>query len=219
MNNFKLTVQETSIVLVGSFNPAIFHPEWLLRNKLISEDDIKDQEVEIVHNDISRFSLAWIAIQVERDRFVGRTNDPSQIIPLKDLVVSIFKILEHTPITKMGMNYMVSYKMANEGDWHKVGHILAPKSIWEETLNKPVGMKSLSVECPRDDDFKGYINVSISPGGLEKLTVNITVNNHIEISEEGESLSPTKILMNYWDNAIKYAKTVAETTIKKALEQ
>jgi len=219
MSNFKLTTQEASIVLVGSFNPAIFHPEWLLRNNLISEDDLKEQEIEIVHKDISRFSLAWLAIQVQHNKFIARTNDPSQFIPLKDLIISIFTILEHTPIMKIGMNYSVAYNISTEKDWHKVGHTLVPKSIWEETLNTPVGMASLSVQSSRNDEFNGNINVTISPVKPKGAGINIAINNHIEELKEGEHLSPSNILMNSWDEALSYAKTIAETTIKKALEE
>lgn len=219
MSTFKLTTQEANIVLVGSFNPAIFHPEWLLRNELISEDDIKDQKIEIIHNDLTKFSLAWLAIQIHNNKFIARTNDPAQFSPLKDLMASIFTILEHTPVEQMGINYVVTYKMANEADWHKVGHTLAPKFIWEQILNTPVGMKSLSVQCPRDDEFEGNINVTISPVESEEFGIKVNVNNHIEKSEDGNHLSPPDILLHHWDNAINNAKTIAETTIKKAIGQ
>ncbi|MDA3788837.1 MAG: hypothetical protein PF503_10140 [Desulfobacula sp.] len=218
MNNLKLASEEASIVLVGSFNPAIFHPEWLLRNGLISEDDMEKQEVEIVHKDLTRFSLAWLAIQIQHDKFVARTNDPSQFIPLKDLMASIFDILEHTPINKVGMNYSANYDLSNEDDWHKVGHTLAPKDIWNETLNDPVGMTSLSVQCPRNDDYCGEINVTIGPLKSKGFGINIDVNNHIDASGENEFLNPSDILMKHWDDAISHAKKIGETTIKKAIE-
>lgn len=219
MNNFKPIFQEASVVLVGSFNPAIFHPEWLLRNGLISEDDLEDQDVEIIHKDIARFSLSWLNIQVQHDKFIARTNDPSQFMPLKDLIISIFTILEHIPIEKMGLNYHATYDMGNEKDWHTVGNRLAPKSIWEETLPKPIGMKSLVVESPREDDYNGYINVTIGPVRAEGYGINISVNNHIETVEEEESLAPPKILMENWDKAIPYAQKIAEHTIAKAIKR
>lgn len=211
--------QEASVVLVGSFNPAIFHPEWLLRNGLISEDDLADQDVEIIHQDIARFSLSWLNIQVQHDKFVARTNDPSQFMPLKDLIVSVFTILEHIPIEKMGLNYNVTYDIGNAEDWHSVGNCLAPKSIWEETLPKPVGMKSLAVESPREDEYNGYINVTIGPVRAKGYGINIGVNNHIEKAEGKESLNPPDILMGNWDAAILFAKKIAENTITKALDR
>ena len=36
------------VIVVGSFNPAIFHPEWFLRHNLIGDQDSKD-DVELKH--------------------------------------------------------------------------------------------------------------------------------------------------------------------------
>lgn len=220
MSDLKPTTQESSIVLVGSFNPAIYHPEWFLRNGLISEDDLKDQEIEIIHNDLSRFSFAWLSAQIQDDKFVLRTNDPSQFSPLRDLVVSVFTILEHTPIVKLGMNYLVTYNLEKEEDWHKVGDTLAPKTIWEKTLKEPVGMMSLSVGSPREDDFDGIINVTVGPVMTKSMYgINVSVNNHIEVKEKEASLSIPTILLDHWDKAIAHAKSIAETTIREALKK
>ena len=84
MEPYTLETQEASIVLVGSFNPAIFHPEWLLRHELIPEDDIKAAKVEIVHQNISKFSLSWFNIEILNNRFVysrTTTDCASQPVP------------------------------------------------------------------------------------------------------------------------------------------
>jgi hypothetical protein len=77
MHNYSLQSESASIVLVGSFNPAIFHPEWLLRHSLISEDDNKGAKVEIVHSQLSKFSLEWLFIDVMNEKLIARTNDSS----------------------------------------------------------------------------------------------------------------------------------------------
>lgn len=41
------------IVLVGSFNPKIFHPAWFAAQKLISQEAADESNVEVVTNDIS----------------------------------------------------------------------------------------------------------------------------------------------------------------------
>jgi len=114
MHNYSLQSEAASIVLVGSFNPAIFHPEWLLRHSLISEDDNKGAKVEIVHNQLSKFSLEWLFIDVMHEKLIARTNDSSYFSPMRDLMSSALKILEHTPIGKMGINLDLSYKIDEE---------------------------------------------------------------------------------------------------------
>ena len=148
---------------MGSFNPAIFHPEWLSKYELISDDDLKAADIEIVHRDLTQFSLSWLRVNAWRNKFVARTNDPSQYAPLKDLMISIFKILEHTPANQMGMNIELIYKIDTEESWHKIGNNLVPKKYWEGPLPKGVGLTSLTVSSPRPDDLKGLIKVSIGP--------------------------------------------------------
>ncbi len=88
MAAYKIVSKEASGVLVGSFNPAIFHPEWLVRHELVPADDIQGASVEIVHQDISKFSFEWLGVDVLRHKFIARTNDPSKFDPLRDLLIT-----------------------------------------------------------------------------------------------------------------------------------
>ena len=101
---FDIKKNEASIVVVGSFNPTIFSPDWLLRHGLISQAEMDDVNLEIIHRDVAKFSCGWLSIEVVFNRFTARTNDHSYFLPLKDLVVSVFSILNQTPVEQMGMN-------------------------------------------------------------------------------------------------------------------
>jgi len=186
MEQFTLDTEEASIVFVGSLNPAIFHPEWLRRHELITQDDLEGAEVEIVHRDISKFSLKWLKIDVIRDKITARSNDPSQYGPLKDLMLSVFKILEHTPINMMGINSKLRYIIDSEEIWHKIGNNLAPKYYWED-LPQPVGLKAMSIECPRSDALKGYTRIDVRSVKSDFVGVEFNFNNHVDLMySEGE---------------------------------
>lgn len=45
MNDWEIIREEASIVLVGSMNPKIFHPEWFIRNEIVEEWDYRQDEV------------------------------------------------------------------------------------------------------------------------------------------------------------------------------
>ena len=218
MAKYKLLSQVASIVLIGSFNPAIFHPEWLLRHNLVSPDDNESAELEVVHNDISKFNLDWLSIEVLRNKFVAKTNDPSKFNPLRDLIISVFNILDHTPITQLGMNLNLNYTIENEDDWHKIGDTLAPKEIWNKSLPKRVGLMSLQVICDRDDDYDGNFNVTLQPTKLEKHGLTCIVNNHIEISEEIKKPATSNILSELWESSVDTARKLSETTIREIIE-
>lgn len=221
MKPFTLEAEEASIVLVGSLNPAIFHPEWLRRHKLITQDDVEGAEIEIVHRELSKFSLKWLKMDVTRDKITVRTNDPSQYGPLKDLVASMFVILEHTPINLMGMNSRFTYKVESEEIWHIIGDNLAPKSYWKD-LPQRVGLLSMMIHCPRPDDNKGYIRIGVESLKSDYVGVHFNVNNHVELrSLEGEEetiQNATSILSDNWDKSLEFARTSCENILVKAIE-
>lgn len=207
--------QEASIVLVGSFNPAIFHPAWLANHGLIPTVEAEGAKVDIVHKDVSSFSLEWLRIDVVHEKFIARTNDQSQFNPLRDLIMSVFRILEHTPIKQLGMNRQMHFSLENEETWHKIGHTLAPKEIWNKSLSMP-GLTSLSLESKRSDNFKGKINVRLEPSPRAKYGVFIDVNNHIELGDEIKSSVP-EILSEHWEEALDKAEKIAITTLEGAM--
>ena len=216
MAAYKIVTKEAIGVLVGSFNPAIFHPEWLVRHELVPADDIQGASVEIVHQDISKFSFDWLGVDVLRHKFSARTNDPSKFDPLRDLLISIFKILDHTPLKQLGMNLVIDYEFENEETWHKFGDVLAPKTIWQKSLPDRIGLTNLTIQSPRNDKFEGYLQVSIGP--IEpKYQARININNHIELQNQGNLLSVPEIIAANWDDAIASAEQVAERTIKEAI--
>lgn len=213
MQNYSLESEAASIVLVGSFNPAIFHPEWLLRNGLISKDDHKGANVEIVHSQLSKFSLAWLLIDVLHEKFVARTDDASYFNAIRDLMCSILKILEHMPISQMGMNIDLSYKINDEALWHKIGDNLVPKGYWK-ALPERVGMKAVYVDSPRPDDLKGHIQVKVAQISSEYFGVHFDVNNHVEL----EGYNAIDILSKNWERVISFSKDACEKTLVKAME-
>jgi hypothetical protein len=221
MQSFGLEYEEASIVLVGSLNPAIFHPEWLLRHNLITEDDLKGAGIEIVHRDLSKFSLDWLKVDVTRDKFIARTNDPSKYIPLNDLMISTLKILEHIPIIQMGMNLKLNYKIDSEESWHKIGDNLAPKKFWD-TLPGRVGLKSIDIECARPDELKGFVRIAAGSIRKDYFGVNFSVNNHTEIqyNDDGKEIveDATIILADHWEKSLEFARTSCENVLSKALE-
>ena len=209
-----VTFDQASIVLVGSLNPTIFHPSWLLHYKLIQERDAEKAEVEVVHNDIAIIRGQWFALEVTRNRFIARSNDESHFEPLRDLVISIFKLLEHTPIKQMGLNRDVHFDVQTDAAWHHIGHMLAPKAIWKKYLKEP-GLRTLVIEGQHSDDFKGNINVTVRPVLEKKHTVSVAINNHFELSDI-QDLRISELIAVRWLSAINTAFDMSKNIILDA---
>lgn len=211
-----------SIVLVGNFNPAIFQPAWFILNGLLPEYDSKDQKIVILP-EICQFQLDWLRIEVTGNRFLAATQHPENYSALRDLVISTFSILEHTPVKQLGINKDVHYNAEDENVWHKIGDTLAPKDIWKETLKKP-GLTALKIQSPRNDKLPGNINIHLAPSSqLKQYGVHVSVNHHIELTELLENKEQAvhksiQVLESHWDHLLQSADEIIETTLTKAMQ-
>lgn len=217
------TEDRVSIVLIGSFNPAIFHPAWFEQQGLLPSIETKSAQIEIISNDIAIFSVGWLRLEVVGERFTAKTNDESKFGPLFDLVTGTFKILEHTPITQLGINRELQFALPTVEKWHTVGHTLAPKKIWEKYTSAP-GMKALVMECVRDDKREGALNITVKPTipdktSLKPWRVEVAVNDHMVLSPEANSIVCCNVISEDWEKSLDRAITIAKGLISDAQEE
>ncbi len=206
-------IQRLSIVLRGSFNPAIFHPSWFASHDLIRSQEVDAANVQIVHPDAAVFAAEWLEINVVRDRFQAATTQESYYEALRDLVIGVLGLLYHTPLRLMGINRDFHYQLGSENAWHTVGHRLVPKADWEDLLEKP-GMKSLVVQGVRPDDLQGYIRVKVEPSARVPYGVYVEVNDHYELKgpngTKSEASEAMQILSERWRNSMQRSASIAQ---------
>jgi hypothetical protein len=68
--------ERASVVMIGSFNPAIFQPLWLGAQKLIRPEEAQDAKITIVQAEVADFSTEWFQLQVLQNRFQLATTEP-----------------------------------------------------------------------------------------------------------------------------------------------
>lgn len=202
-----------SIVVIGSFNPGIFHPYWFEKQGLLPETETNNAIIEVVSNSLAIFTMSWVRIEVLSDKFVARTTDESKFGPLKDLVLGIFRLLEFTPVTQLGLNRDMQFKLPDENTWHTIGHTLVPKNIWGNYL-KNTGMKLLTVESMRDDDLDGIFNITVKPVLIPPLPmkewlVEFAVNDHFDLGDKKTASDAYDIISKCWDNSLARAHKIA----------
>lgn len=123
----------SSIVLLGRFNPAIFHPEWLDRYKILPIQEIQWAEGEkpkitetqhknrkivieevpplIVTPDLADLRFPSLRIYVDSDKYECSTFQREKFSSIKDVTIKIFKLLSHTPINALGINFEGHWKL------------------------------------------------------------------------------------------------------------
>lgn len=204
--------ESITVVLLGNFNPAIFHPLWFARANLIRQEEANAVQNLVIVPEVAEFTADWFKIQVTTDRFTIATADPTKYLPLRDLILGTFTLLEHSPLRALGLNTEQNLEFSSEESWHNFGHHFAPKETWNKLLERP-GMAGLSIQGKRTDSLAEYVLVKIEPSKILKTAVMITINHHFKLSENEAIVAGAtrlfEILASEWDNFIGFRVRVS----------
>ena len=161
--------QTASIVLLGNFNPAIFNPDWLARQEILSPSEVDMAKVEIIHADIAQFKTPGLDWEIIQERFTIHSS-AEPFVRLADIVPEIFPVkLPHTPLHALGINFQVHFRVRDAAQWMSFGRQLAPLGPWGdwgETLEsvsakKAGGLVSLTMQqTVRPDNRHGFVRVN-----------------------------------------------------------
>jgi len=203
----KIDKKTISIVFIGKFNPAIFQPLWFSSEGLIRNSEGNEAKIELIHPDVTIFSLDWIKIEAFRNKIIFSSLQEEHDELIADLVINSLSLLRHTPLYQMGINVTVNFSTENDEEWNKIGDTLTPKSIWNKVVKKP-GMKSIAIQSMRDDNnYKGFIQIRVSPHPKQKNGVVISINDHYEIDKSDNELINSEDIINIfkteWKKSVK----------------
>ncbi len=214
-------LEGVSVVLVGRFNPSIFQPAWFRKHALLPdlEADKAEPGLRVVHPEVTAFSADWLGLEVTLERFVASTSNPAQYEPLRDLVVGTFTLLEHTPISKLGLNRDMHFEMESERRWHDFGHFLAPKAPWTDILEDP-GTRTLVIQGKRKESASQYVRVKVEPSVQPQAHpgVFIAVNEHFETKSETSTGGAEELreeLQRSWAGFLDYSAGVSDHLLKQ----
>jgi hypothetical protein len=214
--------EEVGVVLIGSFNPGIFHPEWFRRQEILLPAEAEKAKIGVISVDVTEIEFLDMRLDVFPERFILRTQDASRAEKLQDVVLGVMRRLFHTPITACGINNEIQFDLGDEAYWHKIGHTLAPKElVWNEVLSSP-GMQSLTIKAPRGGDFPGVINVTVQPAKRFTFGLLVSTNWHYDVPRDEAGIPRSARVVDYvvseWKVALEQCRRVAcriFSTIKK----
>jgi hypothetical protein len=204
----KLEIYSLSIVFVGEFNPVIVQPFWLANKKLIREQEGEEAKVELIHNELVRFELDWVKLEITKQRFEFTTSKEPYFEPCRDLATSIFTILKETPIRALGINHLLHYRFENEDKYYEIGNKIASLDKWSTFLKLPRLLNFEIVEQKRSDNEGGYVRIAIQPSDRISNSVMINVNDHFELrkGESDRSGKMLNLLLDNWGKSFDFAK-------------
>jgi hypothetical protein len=103
----KANPQDWTIVIVGSWNTKIFNPRWI-SEKLFSNPE---QQVQVLIPVVPGFPTVLQADGIEivpsEDSLTFRATsaDTSTVLGIEDKAVAALRVLEHTPVRAIGVNF------------------------------------------------------------------------------------------------------------------
>jgi hypothetical protein len=206
----------SQIVLLGSFNPSIFHPSWFARQSLMTdaETDVSGAsggaKIQVIHPQVCSFETESFVLSVTTDRFSVGTKPSMPWVPLRDLVLGTFSLLEHTPVTAMGLNRQMHYRMSSEEAWHRLGDRLAPKDGWNGILGGRPGLLTLEILASRPDAPDVRVRTKLQPS--TKITphgVYLETNEHYPAPESEPLRALLGLLQERWEESQNYAERIA----------
>lgn len=203
-------MESASIVLVGSFNPAILHPQWFAKERLIPPSEAKAANVDLVSPNLTAIRFAWFSLQAMDNRFTVTTPDPAQYRALQDCVSGVFGLLEFTPITAMGLNSERHIRMHKEDIWGPLEDKLAPRDLWSTVLPGPrtPTLQTLSVAGVRPDSPAERLSVTVEPSHKLSGGLYVRTNEHFQFDEGSDAKEPMKLLRENWIDALAYSNEI-----------
>ena len=201
-------INSANIVLVGSFNPGIFQPQWFVRQRLMSEEQGHDAKIRLIAPGFSSFETDSFVIHVTEQQFIAASKPEASPAPLRDLVTGTFAILEHTPVTAMGLNCQRHVPMETEAEWHEIGDKLAPKECWNAVLEGRPGLLSMTILTNKAEPKGAQFRIKVEPSQVIRFGVYFETNEHYPDTEP-DSLRRLMVVLNErWEESQNEASRI-----------
>jgi hypothetical protein len=212
---------DVGVVFLGSFNPAIFNPDWLVLNGVIGKTQAEAQEILFITPQVSQFRVSAYQYQITPQRFQVMFES-APYVELQDAVSKIFQeLLPHTPIHHLGINRSVHFSVGSEEKRSAIGRKLAPTDPWgewsEEWQCRPPpnrgGMINLSVqESVPDDLYNRRVTATIQPSVLiqDNSGIFVVINDHYKLAEKTgfTGLAAASLLIEKFESSVERSEWI-----------
>jgi hypothetical protein len=210
MGSFTIVDERASLVLLGSFNPGIFHPEWLRRVNLATAGETT-KNPELITAELAILPVADLRVEVHLNR-LQITGPAASATRMHELAQGTLERLEHVPVTALGMNRHTHFQAPDEATWHAVGHTLVPKAVWKNFLDDP-RTKSVTVQGKRAASTATMVFITVEPSSRVQPGVHINVNEHHDVEPHLASVALEH--MAEWQDAQSWGRRMGEELLSK----
>ena len=212
------------IVLLGSFNPAIFQPEWFLKHSIVPEEEIEGLTAEpnikeipeiglkleygqsfFVTNDQSVINFKTFTMRTLRDKLEIISKDKDSYTLISNFLRKLFRILEETPLKAYGINFNEHYRF--DENYDQIFNKFFSKN---ENLHSFFGQELTCGFTLKTKQANSILAFTMQPSDNLKDGVCLKANFHYDISESG-----VESLVNDFKNNFQLATEFFKKTISE----
>lgn len=222
----------SSVVLVGRFNPAIFHPSWFERYKilpiqeiqsaigerpkrLMSKIDDKNLIIEEVPPLITTHNKAVLFFpSMEFDITVSRyqclTKKRENFLLIKEVTQKIINLLSHTPIKAIGINFESHLKINNKVQCELKGLFAKKDEKFKEVFGE-----NYQIEGKLIAPFKnGKLSLKVSPSNQSNEMIFLAFNYHFDMEPTLPSVDIIIDILNGYENKLENSVKIINKLIE-----
>jgi hypothetical protein len=188
----RIETEGTSLVLLGAFNPAIFHPAWFAWQKLIRPAEAESATVDVVHSSLTRVAFGPFRVEALPQRVTFAAEDPSQCELLRDLLIGTFRLLPHTPVRAYGIN-VHAHVVSSEGGLWKSVQARFVSSAALTMFGGSASLNDLEVRYSSAGPAGRRTDVRLQPSNLFDEGVFMLVNQHYDFPAASEHTEPSAL--------------------------
>lgn len=214
-----------SAVLIGSFNPSIFHPSWLALHELISPEALEAAELQVSHPDISRFDANYMSFDIQKGRVLVQCEADKDGLVF-DVVRSMFgNLLPHSPVWRVGINRTLDILCGTEKKRDALGKKMAPQEAWGEWGKEVAagdgqlhgGMQRLIMrQVPRHDGRRGHFQVDLQPLNSSPDAIRLDFNSDLIVGDSKEVKGAEEAMLlidECWAADLEKARVISDELI------
>jgi hypothetical protein len=176
----KIIAEKSAFVAVGAWNPAIFRPEWLLKE--FPEQIPESFLIELDGNANLRFDLGGFYLQTLNDRLVlTPKNDLNDSIleTISKLSKGICERLRYTPLIAVGSNFFFELDKNEKFSSEEIEKLPNISNLPDKLQNTSLTSRSIKHTFSKDD-----LNISIHyeiAGNDKTMLINFERKNSIDM--------------------------------------
>ncbi|MEZ5039530.1 MAG: hypothetical protein R2828_06550 [Saprospiraceae bacterium] len=215
MARFNPDEKHLNVVLIGNFNPRIFHPQWFANHNIISEADfnyIVEGSDVLIHKQVAQFKSSWFHLEVTETRLQIICTQEAYFEMILDFLASTFSVLHHTPIQQMGINLTVRQRLDRSEDVER----------FDTKFFTAKGYKDIDVEAQpftmklrfnsQENRVGTQCNFEITKTSKDAYFMNI--NQHFEIGKDTNGKDLVRTIGQYGRESLNTNDQILEKIIK-----